>query len=615
MVFSVLVLLAAPRPGPSDETIGRTLSDIVPGGELDRFNRCDRINGFHRITGIREISPIIDPSEDSENRDNQEFKVKFDNTSNHHPHLHRVLPELYKYYKICEGLSLIEEEGLEFAEEGEERPSRTNPYLVCKNERKVALDYQACKGLVSLMDGFTYANISAQKIQEIDQSRSYEKIRAETWKKTQMGDNTTTQLGALEASVRKQGQHLSQKATLKSGEALALKFKIRSFPTRQKVLELCPDSDRDEDKYAQSFRNNLQEVLAEQFKIGRDEAKSIKEALEDKIHGYEGMTPKDKKEALKKAFEDKKKALKEALKDKIHGYKPTSNESPCEMSMDHFKKMFQNTAVLIAAKEQFFNSLKDTALHTVQKLLSDRQANRISKNIEALNNRKEQALKEEGFDPDLLVNECVVNPLIPACRSQDDPIGFSGGGFDFGGPGNSGTLTPKSQEKIPFLPEDDLEINVADIPIPRPTKGPKSTLSDSVRGQVPQGSRPGFGRAGGAGSGGGPGGGAGASGSSGGVSGKDFKKKGGRRSGRVSDVKGNFKGGGRLFGIGNSRKKKSNDLASLFKKDTKDKINNAILNYRLPASVKGKEDNLFKRISLRYDKIKGHKRLIEYEVK
>ena len=595
MVFSVLVLLAAPRPGPSrtySRTLFNAILDIHPGNELDHFDRCDEINRFPGIKGIKVIVPqdgsqgkddkVIVPQDGSQGKDDKEFLVEFRDRYIDNLPLDEVLPKLYKYYKICEGLSLIKDEDLEFAEEDEEIPSRTNPYLVCKNKRKEALDYQACKGLVSLMDGFTYANISAQKIQEIDQSRSYEKIRAETWKKTQMGDNTNTQLGALEASVRKQSQHLSQKATLKSGEALALKFKIRSFPTKQKVLKLCPHSDRDEHEYAGSFKSNLKRVLLNQPKIKDDDDETIKNDLKDKIDEYHQLTP---------------------------------DENPCEMSVKQFPKMFQNTTVLIAAKEQFFNSLKDTALHTFQKLLSDRQANRISKNIEALNNRKEQALKEEGFDPDLLVNECVVNPLIPACRSRDDPMGFPGGGFYFGGPGNSGTLTPRSQEKIPFLPEDDLEINVADIPIPRPTKGPKSTLSDSVRGQVPQGSRPGFGRAGGGGSGGGPGGGGGASGSSGGVSGKDFKKKGGRRSGRVSDVKGNFKGGGRLFGTGNSRKKKSNDLASLFKKGTKDKIHNAILNYRLPASVKGKEDHLFKRISLRYDKIKGHKRLIEYEVK
>ena len=275
--------------------------------------------------------------------------------------------------------------------------------------------------------------------------------------------------------------------------------------------------------------------------------------------------------------------------------------------------MFQNERVLVAAKNQLFNSIKDSALLSAQTALSNMQGDSIRENIEALKKRKDEELGKGGFDPDLLVNECVVNPQLPACRPKVPPLGYVGGGFKFEGPGNSGTLTSPSDDDYPFAPYDELDIGGA---------GPLANIPESLKNELdtsiptPSGSRLGFGGPGGGG-GGGPSGGAPGGGGQGGVTSKDFEKRGGGRSSRIRDVKamGNIGPGGRLFGGGRLQQKKSGDLASLFKKNTKDKIKNAIINYRMPVSVTDKNSNIFQRISFRYDQVEGDKRLLEYEVK
>ena len=428
-------------------------------------------------------------------------------------------------------------------------------------------DYVACKSLVTLVDNFSYGNQATDIMQNVDRANNNAKIESTLWEQTQRAQHGTSHLEAMKGNVDKQYQHKIQKAAISAAELVTLQTKISSFPTAKDGRALCQGSSGEErsvaDKIISSFTSYGTQIFS-----------------------------------------------------RVNLPNPIDNYSPCRLALAKYGPLFfpNGGAALIALKEKKFQAGMRAATEALQASLSKKLSDDIKDRIKALKKRKEDAIAEGGFKPELLVNPCLANPLLPACK-KESPGGFTPGSFNFEGTGNTASLTSSGPDFSDASPDKELNIG-ADAPIlNNATKELEKKLSKSLGGQRPSGSRPGFGTGSGSGGAGSGSGGSG-SGGSGGVSGKDFKK-GGRRPVPPGKLTANFRGGARrLFSRGSAKLNKNNQYNSgALKKKAQDKIREGILNYRLPASVTKRNTNIFQRISLRYNKVAKDNRLLEYQVK
>ena len=435
----------------------------------------------------------------------------------------------------------------------------------CDSHGSITKDYEDCKELWSLAKNFYYGRQTMGVTQGVDQQKKHAELQSQVFQDHQLKASGTTELQALKGSIDKNTQHQYQKATLSAAEAAALKAKINAFPTRQKAKDFCIDDDNDD------------AIIGAVKELGGG--------------SFSRWTP------------------------------PASNpeDTPCALALQQWPQLFANEDVLNEVKGMMFQAGVRAATELGQAKLMEGQARDVQENIEALKKRDEDDKASGGFDPDMLVDTCVVNPHLPICQQQvGQERGALAHGFNFQGSQGSASLTRADKGQGAFkrvAPDRGLNLGGSG-PLPR-TNELEEKLGRSVRGQSPGGGkRPSL--AGGSGGGGGGGGGVGSGGggsSSGGVSPRDFKGRSRGRSpnGNVYSSAGVRRG--RLFAGGSKAKasKKNSKLADLFNK--KKKIRDSILNYRLPASVTGKDGNIFQRISARYDQVESAKRLLEYEVK
>lgn len=454
----------------------------------------------------------------------------------------------------------------------------------CVGFGEITKDYIPCKELLSqanmLATSRTALDIGHQAHTQMTQG----KLQAEAWEKSQLGDSTTASMEALQKGTNTQFHHQTQKAGFSALEMATLQSKTSKFPTPQKARDLWVSEGGDMNLIVESTIKALKE------KTDTNNAKNLLGSVNVEIivRGIEGET----------------------------GY---------QNSIDHALRefgggLFANGARLNEVKQRV-NQLKIQMItEGATAALLKRQANQLSKDIDALQEKKDEALNDTSFDPNLSVNPCLLNPLIPACQNQDEtntsPNNVMLGGYNFGNEGGQSAITSVSEKGDPLGLSPTHDLGVGDGAVP---PGVQAQIAKKLSDEVPMpsgGGRPslGGGQGGAPGGGGGGGGGlpAGGGGSGGGVSSKDFQNRSPAQT-KGADApdyrvtpKGNWSVGQRSSG-------RKNNIADLFKKNAKANIKNSILNYRLPASISESSSNIFQRISSRYDKMEEAKRLLEYE--
>ncbi|MCY4643315.1 MAG: hypothetical protein OXB88_01725 [Bacteriovoracales bacterium] len=523
-------------------------------------------NNFIGING--ELIPLTEGGGGPENKS---YKITFaDGTSGvHQSKLQDLYDNVLGCAKTAWGFKLINEHFDKTKNNTPKISSKIFPQMVCRGSGAITKDYVACKKVLHTLDSYSFAEQGLQTYQQGDQAVHHAKVQSEIVKNFHGGDNLQPYLGAQAKTIDKRKEQEMQKGALTSAQLAQLVAKIRSFPTSEKALALC-DNDTSNKQYWIEVNKKFETVAPD----------IVRSPVSDR------------------------------------------ENSPCRAALysERGKHLFRNEGILQDAKAKRNESVMKLGQSAVQSHLLGEHADDIRKRIAELKKRREDALKGDGFDEDLLVDQCQLNPHLEACRGKDGspgPFGFTPGGYVFGGGGNPGSLTPKGGEN-PFKPENPSgHLPSEDIIIPEGLSELEERLGGGVEGR-PSGQRAKLSGASGGGGGGAPPGGGGGGGGQGGVSAADFEKKGGGPGFNGSrDVIGPGYRGGALFGRGrgSGKGKGGSNLSSLLGKKSKNKDRNSMLSYRLPASVSQRGTNIFKRISARYDKVEKSKRLLEYEVK
>lgn len=467
-----------------------------------------------------------------------------------------IVKSVYEAVAPCAGLKELFTKYQDYSNETPQTPSRTMYGSVCRGYGSVTRDYNECVSLTQLVDNFALGKQGLNMFQQVDQQYNQLDIQADLTESVALGNSTTNSQEAMKRSIDKQTQHQLQNAAVSAAEFGTLISRVKTYPSIFDARTFCKE---------QSQSKELAEIIATKFQIA----------------------------------------------DVIDLGVGNSSATPCEIALSRYGGViFANAGILNQLKGRMYQSGMETAMAGLQAALSNKFSNDLGDNIDALNQRREDELANGGFDPNLLMNQCQVNPNLPACASGGLPPGV---GFN---PNTTTNTVPSITN--PNNPDDEFD----DVPIGDTGDGAlageailefEDELNGSVRGQLASGARPGLGGTG-SGEGGGAGGGAGGGGAaSGGVSAKDFEQQSGSAPSRISDVGGSGGGGsgGALF---RSRGGSSNkDLANVFKK--KNSIRNGIMNFngRNPASVGGASGNLFQRISKQYSSALKNNRLHNYE--
>ena len=347
-----------------------------------------------------------------------------------------LLNSAFKCAKMALGLRIIHDKFTNVSEKkysGEEGS--------CTSYGEITKDYEDCKKLMAWERNFENGRMAVETAQVTEKQINDQQLQSKAYEQEQLGSNMTSSLEAIRGSVDKSAQHQHQRAALSAAEFATLQAKVRAFPTREKAYHLC---------------------LEPTSKI----ANELKDAVKTALGITENLTAADE----------------------------NPEQTPCDVAVSASGRyLFANQEVLNRIKGRMFEAGVRAGTELAQAELLDRQGDDMKKSIEELKERAEQQ-GQGGFDPDMMVSACQVNPGLPGCQQPGDQSEkILPGGFSFQGSGNSAGLTPQEREGNSFqaaAPGSDW--NVGGGPSGGGMGDLERKLSRSVRGQGARGQRPGL---------------------------------------------------------------------------------------------------------------------------
>ncbi len=464
-------------------------------------------------------------------------------------------------------------------------------------------DYAPCASFANAYDGAIAAKFGLDTVQQVqfmkDQSSA------------QFGNNVNEIGGALNAqknSIQSKLDLANQQAAFHGGKLGILSTFKAKMPTRSDLVKKCKNYMSNYSDESQKYQSALWQALANALL----ERGVISSAAE--ISKYQNM---------KEDYAEKSSSPDEGC---LQMYMAMQGKgSDLEDSDGGFgEPIFDQPALLVnkkaqdAAKAELIATTAEVAKYTLLASMFKKQIGKIDK---ALADIEEFAPSDLAFnEEDLLMSRCALNPLDPECAPL---VGDITRGFDpnqnFNIGGGTGT-TSITDINRPDLTNDSSDISGDDGsfspggPISFGTPGNKDNGPAAIAAGASIQKK---GSGGGAGGGGGGGGGAAGGGGGGAPAAQGANAR--QPANAISFGKAKYnRGGGVLYRSKASRRKKGssnnkNPFASMFKKNKGS--SNGTLNFRDPAAIANKSNDIFKMISKRYSNVAKDKRLMEYELK
>ncbi len=548
---------------------------------------------------------------------NAQKEIKLHKPTNANPgHLQAnkaILNKLISSIRGCAGIKNLNEE---FTDVSDTTPPYTNNYAMgqyCRGDGPITKDYNACKKVVDALQTLTVARVGFQAFQQVQGQVQNADIQATAAEQQAEGQSVTTGLNALERNAQLQGSQALQQAAANGAEMAYLWTLINNFPISDKFTCDNNASKGLLGKPKAEFVNHLLSKISIQGSLPQHPDPDI--VLPDNHSSSPHHPPDNLPMSLKSAFY--------SIAGNFEGRDTYCEQWRQENTFSVLRRAFMNQNIVSFARSRMMMAGIGAGLNGLQAFLANRRANTIRDAINDLEAREEEF--QPGFDENLLINKCAVDPTLEGCDPDrpnfNAPMGFTMGGNPLGGGGGSGGGVVQgafqAAEIDPFDsassdPSQDLT-DEEEAVLAGGLAEVADDTSGSLAGQFASGNATGI-NAGSGGGGGGGGGGASASGGQGGENPQNYaNNKPSSSGGRGEGAGGTYSASGGWTGS-RGGKGAANVKNPFIKGRNPASTKDRILNFKNFPSFNGGR-TIFDRISNAYQGAAKSNRLEEYEAK
>ena len=456
------------------------------------------------------------------------------------------------------------------------KKSVVNPELVCKTMGLDTQDYPKCNQLIKLYDTFTFAKKAKQTVDVIRQDEHVFKEQDKLHEKRMNDETVGTEdvLSVQKEGLEKQKDITGENLVISAAQLASLSAIVNSMPTLKTLLS--------------------------------DECEPV---MRSKENVYDDL------------FESRKKQFKRPTM----GWKHESLEAGplCTQAYKTFHNLILNTDVRDVGKSLIIQSGVELVADFAKRAIIKDRIKGLEGAIKSIEGFEPESLTEEEMES-IYLRECIVNPTLPKCKNKPrKKVDGVRNSYSFGG-NNKPTLVGGvvSDEKNGGNDGGSPDVDRNDAPkaLGVPLPDASSLGNNDFTAPPPSGGTYAGKGTGNPGGGGGkassvssPGGGTGGGDGGDGTSADSPSSTKVAYDGSGSGWKGGYTGGGNSS---RTREKNgnSNPFSQLFKKKGGTGDGSEVMNFRLPASKKGKSGSIFQRISTRYQDVSKKKQLLEYTV-